>query len=169
MAKHVKPIPEGYHSVTPYLTVDDGARAIDFYKKVFGATEIMRMNGPDGKIGHAEVRIGDSIVMLGAPSANSGLRTPQSLNASTVSIFVYLEDVDSVFNRAVSSGAKEVQKPENMFWGDRYGRLTDPFGHSWSLATHIEDVTPEEMGRRTQEAAAKAAQRAQAAGQSGQH
>jgi PhnB protein len=168
MAKDVNPIPEGYHSVTPYLAVDDGARAIEFYKKVFGATEVMRMNGPDGKVSHAEVKIGDSIVMLGTAPANSGLRSPHSLNASTVSVFVYLEDVDSVFHKAVSAGAKEVQKPENMFWGDRYGRLTDPFGHSWSLATHIEDVTPEEMGRRAQEAA-KAAQRAQAAGGSGQH
>jgi len=169
MAKKVKPIPEGYRSVTPYLAVDDGARAIDFYKSVFGATEVMRMNGPDGKVGHAEMKIGDSLIMLGSAPPDSGLRSPQSLNASTVSIFVYLEDVDSTFHKAVSAGAKEVQKPENMFWGDRYGRLTDPFGHSWSLATHIEDVSQEEMGRRAQEAAKAAAQRAHAAGHSGQH
>jgi PhnB protein len=167
--KQVKPIPQGYHSVTPYLAVDDGAAAIEFYKKAFGATEVMRMNGPDGKVGHAEVKIGDSIVMLGSAPPNSGLRSPHSLNGSTVSIFVYFENVDSVFNKAVSSGAKEVQKLENMFWGDRYGRLTDPFGHSWSLAQHIEDVSSEEMGRRAQEAAKAAAQRAHAAGHSSQH
>jgi PhnB protein len=161
MAKHVKPVPEGYHSATPYLAVSDGARAIDFYKRAFNASEIMRMNGPDGKVSHAEIKIGDSILMLGP--ANGDLKSPESLNGSTVSIFLYLEDVDSTFKRALSAGAKEVQPLNNMFWGDRYGRLADPFGHSWSLATHVEDVSPEEMGRRAQEAA-KAAQRAHAAG-----
>jgi PhnB protein len=166
MTKQVKPIPEGYHSVTPYLAVHDAARALDFYHRALGAKEIMRMNNPQGRVGHAEIKIGDSIIMLAEETPDSGLRSPQSLNGSTVSIFVYLEDVDSVFNKALAAGAKEVQRPTDMFWGDRYGRLTDPFGHSWSLATHIEDVTPEEMGRRAQEAA-KAAQRAQAAAQSG--
>jgi len=166
MTKQVKPVPEGYHSVTPYLVVHDAARALDFYQRVFGAKEIVRMNNPQGRVGHAEIRIGDSILMLAEETPNSGVRSPQSVNGSTVSIFVYLEDVDSVFNKALSAGAQEVQRPADMFWGDRYGRLTDPFGHSWSLATHIEDVTPEEIGRRAQEAA-KAAQRAQAAAQSG--
>jgi PhnB protein len=166
MTKQVKPIPEGYHSVTPYLAVHDAARALDFYHRAFGAKEIMRMNNPQGRVGHAEIKIGDSIIMLAEETPNSGLRSPQSLNGSTVSLFVYLEDVDAVFNKALAAGAKEVQRPADMFWGDRYGRLSDPFGHSWSLATHIEDVTPEETGRRAQEAA-KAAERAQAAGQSG--
>jgi len=162
MTKQVKPIPEGYHSVTPYLVVHDAARALDFYQRIFGAKEIMRMNNPQGRVGHAEIKIGDSLIMLAEETPNSGVRSPQSLNGSTVSIFVYFEDVDSVFHKALAAGAKEVQRLADMFWGDRYGRLTDPFGHSWSLATHIEDVTPEEMGRRAQEAA-KAAQRAQAA------
>jgi PhnB protein len=166
MTKQVKPVPEGYHSVTPYLVVHDAARALDFYQRVFGAKEVMRMNNPQGRVGHAEIKIGDSLIMLAEETPNSGVRSPQSLNGSTVSIFVYFEDVDSVFNKALAAGAKEVQRLADMFWGDRYGRLTDPFGHSWSLATHIEDVTPEEMGRRAQEAA-KAAQRAQAAAQSG--
>jgi len=166
MTKQVKPIPEGYHSVTPYLAVQDGARAIDFYKRAFGAAEIMRMNGPDGNVGHAEIKIGDSIIMLGTAPPNSGLNTPETLRASTVNIFLYVPDVDTVYNQALASGAREVQRPENMFWGDRYGRLTDPFGHSWSIATHVEEVSPEEMGRRAQEAA-KSAQRAQAAGHGG--
>jgi PhnB protein len=161
---NVKAVPEGYHSVTPYLAVQDGARAIDFYKQALGAKEIMRMNGPDGTISHAEIKIGDSIIMLSSAPPSGGLKSPQALGGSTVSIFLYVEDVDTVFNRAVSLGATSVQALENQFWGDRYGRLTDPFGHSWSLATHIEDVAPEEMGRRAQEAAAKAARRAQAAG-----
>jgi len=166
MTKSVKAIPEGYHSITPYLAVDDAARALEFYQRVFGAKEIMRMNNPQGRVGHAEIRIGDSLLMLAEETPNGGLRSPLSLKGSTVSIFVYLEDVDSVFHKALAAGAQEVQRPADMFWGDRYGRLTDPFGHSWSLATHIEDVSPEEMGRRAQEAA-KAAQRAQAAGQKG--
>jgi len=166
MTKSVKPIPEGYHSVTPYLAVHDAARALEFYQRVFGGEEIMRMNNPQGRVSHAEIKIGDSILMLAEETPNSGLRSPQSLHGSTVSLFVYLEDVDSVFNKAVAAGAQEVQRPADMFWGDRYGRLTDPFGHSWSLATHIEDVSPEEMGKRAQQAA-KAAERAQAAGQRG--
>ncbi|HXW61220.1 MAG TPA: VOC family protein [Candidatus Acidoferrales bacterium] len=161
-----KPIPEGYHSVTPYLTVRDAARALDFYQRVFGAKEILRMNNPQGQVGHAEIKIGDSMIMLAEETPHSGVCSPQSLNGSTVSLFVYLEDVDAVFSKAVSAGAKEVQPPADMFWGDRYGRLTDPFGHSWSLATHIEDVTPEEIGRRAQQAA-KAAERARGAAQGG--
>jgi len=163
MAQKAKAIPEGFHSVTPYLALQDAAPAIDFYKKAFGASEVMRMNGPDGKVSHAEIKIGDSIIMLGSAPPNSEVRTPQSLNGSTVSIMLYVPDVDTTFDRAVSAGAKTVQAVENQFWGDRYGRLTDPFGHSWSLATHIEDVSPAEMGKRAQQAMAHAHQRAQTA------
>jgi PhnB protein len=157
MAK-VKPIPEGFHSVTPYLAVQDGAQAIDFYKRAFGAKEVMRNTGPDGKVTHAEIKIGDSIVMLGAMTTGE-LRAPQSLGASTVSIFFYLDNVDATFKQALSAGAKETQPLEDMFWGDRYGRLTDPFGHSWSLAQHVEDVAPAELEKRAKEAMAKQQQR----------
>jgi PhnB protein len=163
MAKQVKPIPEGYHSVTPYLAVQDGAQAIDFYRRAFGAKEVTRMDGPDGKVSHAEIRIGDSILMLGASPAASEVRAPQSLGASTVSIFLYLDDVDATFKHALSAGARETQPLADMFWGDRYGRLVDPFGHSWSLAQRIEDVAPAEMQRRAKEAMAKQAHRAQTA------
>ena len=163
MTNKVKPVPEGYHTATPYLIFQDAAPAIDFYKKAFAATEIMRMNGPDGKVSHAEIKIGDSVIMLGSAPGND-LATPQKLNGSSVSIFLYLPDVNSTFRQAVSAGAKAVQPLEDMFWGDRFGRLVDPFGHSWSLATHVEDVAPAEMGKRAQEAAAKMAQQVKAAG-----
>ncbi|MGH9737899.1 MAG: VOC family protein [Candidatus Acidiferrales bacterium] len=163
MAKHVNPIPEGFHTATPYLTVQDGAQAIDFYKRAFGAKEVMGMKGPDGKISHAEIKIGDSIIMLSAASSAGELRTPQSLGGSTVSILLYLENVDETFKQALSAGAKQIMPLENMFWGDRYGRLTDPFGHSWSLAQHIEDVAPAEMEKRAKEAMAKQAHRTQTA------
>jgi PhnB protein len=163
MTNKVKPVPEGYHTATPYLIFHDAAPAIDFYKKAFAATEIMRMNGPDGKVSHAEIKIGDSVIMLGSAPGND-LATPQKLNGSSVSIFLYLPDVNSTFKQAVSAGAKAVQPLEDMFWGDRFGRLVDPFGHSWSLATHVEDVAPAEMGKRAQEAAAKMARQAKAAG-----
>ena len=162
MISKAKPIPEGFHSVTPYLCVSDAAGALEFYKKAFGATELMRMPDPSGRIGHAEIKIGDSIIMLGGTPQTSGLRSPQSLGGSTVSIFLSLEDVDSTFKKALAAGAKEAQPLADQFWGDRYGRLTDPFGHSWSLATHKEDVSPEEMAKRAQQAA-KAAQRAHTA------
>jgi PhnB protein len=161
MTKQVKPIPEGYHSVTPYLAVQDGAQAIDFYKRAFGAKELTRMAGPDGKVSHAEIKIGDSIIMLGAMTS-AELRSPQSLGASTVSIFLYLDDVDTTFRQALSAGAKETQPLADMFWGDRYGRLRDPFGHSWSLAQHIEDVAPAEMEKRAKEAMAKQQQQQRA-------
>jgi PhnB protein len=135
--------------------VKDASRAIEFYSRAFGAKEIMRMNGPDGKISHAELKIGDSMFMLADEMPRGGCRSPQSLGGSTVGIFIYVENVDSVFKQAVSAGAK-VQTPlENMFWGDRYGKLTDPFGHEWSLATHVEDVAPEEMSKRMKEAMSK--------------
>lgn len=150
MAAQVDKIPPGYHTVTPYLVVGDAARAIEFYKRAFGATELVRMGGPQGKIGHAELKIGDSMIMLS--DEMMGNRSPQTLGGSPVSIFLYVEDVDSVFNEAVHAGAKSDAPPSDMFWGDRFGRLTDPFGHAWSIATHIEDVSPEEMGKRAQAA-----------------
>jgi len=157
MAGKVKPIPEGFHSVTPYLTVNDAARAIDFYKRAFGATERFRMDGPAGKVGHAELKIGNSIVMIADEMPGAGTRSPQSLGGTTCGVFVYVEDVDAAFNRAASAGAKVDMPLADMFWGDRYGKLTDPFGHSWSMATHIEDVAPEEMARRSKEAMTKMA------------
>jgi PhnB protein len=162
MATKVQAIPPGYHSVTPYLVVREGARAIDFYKQAFGATEVSRMDTPDGKLGHAELKIGDSMIMLS--DEMMGNKSPQSLGGSAVSIFIYVEDVDSVFNRAVKAGAKSDMPPADMFWGDRYGKLTDPFGHLWGIATHIEDVAPAEMEKRAKEAMA---QMASSAGQAG--
>jgi PhnB protein len=140
------------------LVVNDAARALDFYKKAFGAVETVRMAGPGGKIGHAEFRIGDSMLMLS--DEMGGNRSPQSLGGSPVSIFLYVEDVDSVFNQAVNAGAKGDMPPQDMFWGDRFGKLTDPFGHLWAVATHIEDVAPEEMKKRTEAAMAQMSQAA---------
>jgi PhnB protein len=154
----VQPIPKGYHSVTPYLVVNDAARAIDFYRRAFGAKEIVRMDGPPGKIMHAELKIGDSMIMLADEMPGAGCRSPKSLGGSTVGIFLYVENVDNVFNQAVAVGAKTEMPLNDMFWGDRYGKLTDPFGHSWSLATHKEDVAPEEMKKRMQNEMAKHAQ-----------
>ena len=149
MRKAARPIPEGYHTVTPYLTIRDAARAIEFYKRAFGAEELMRMPGPGGKgVMHAEVKIGDSIVMLSDESPNSSCRAPQTLGGATSSQFVYVLDVDSAFKRAVEAGAKVSMPPIDMFWGDRFGKLTDPFGHEWGLATHTEDLTPEEISQR---------------------
>jgi PhnB protein len=164
MPKQVQPIPPGYHSVTPYLVVNNAARAIEFYHRAFGAKEIMRMDGPPGKIGHAELKIGDSVIMLSDEMPGGGCRTPQSLGGSTVGIFLYVDDVDQVFKQAESAGAKVDTPLANMFWGDRYGKLTDPFGHSWSLATHIEDVAPEEMKKRVKEEMTKMGQHAQTVG-----
>jgi len=152
MKTNVKPIPDGYHTVTPYLVVKDGARAIEFYKNAFGAKEIFRMDGPDGKIAHAELQIGNSRIMLGTESPQAGSRSPETLKGTAVGIFLYLEDVDAAFKRAVQAGAKEQQAPQDMFWGDRYGKVVDPFGHEWQLATHKEDVTPEEVSKRARAA-----------------
>jgi PhnB protein len=148
MANKPKSIPDGYHNVTPYLIVDDAARALEFYKKAFGATELLRMPKPNGKIGHAEIRIGDSTVMLADESPEVGARSPRSLGGSPVSIFLYVEDVDTTFGKAVDAGAK-VQRPlADQFYGDRTGGIEDPFGHAWYIATHVEDVSPEEMKKR---------------------
>lgn len=164
MSNPVRAIPEGYHNVIPYLTCKNAAKAIDFYKSVFGATEIMRMAGPDGKIGHAELKIGDSHVFLSdeIPGMNAA-PTPGVKNAC--GIFLYLENVDTAFNRAVAAGAQVDMPLENQFWGDRYGKITDPFGHNWGLSQHVEDVAPAEMERRSKEWQAKMA-KAAGAGQS---
>ncbi len=148
MPTNVKAIPEGYHPVTPYLIIRDAARAIDFYKKAFGATEVMRMPAPGGKIGHAEIKIGDWHVMLADESPEMGHLSPQSVGGSSVSLMIYLENVDEVFKRAVAGGAKVKQPVEDKFYGDRSGSVEDPFGHLWHISTHIEDVPPEEMEKR---------------------
>jgi len=162
MPSNVRPIPEGYHSITPALTCRDAARAIDFYKEALDAKEIVRMAGPGGKVMHAELQIGDSHFMLADEFPGmSAAPNPSVLQSSY--LFVYTEDVDTAFARAVKAGARADMPPNNMFWGDRYGKLTDPFGHQWGLATHIEDVAPEEMKRRSEE---WTKQMAKAAGQS---
>ena len=147
----VKPIPEGYPRVTPYLYIDGAAAAIDFYEKVLGAKERMRMPGPDGKLGHAELEIGDSVVMLADEYLDMGVLGPKSVGGTPVSLHVYVDDVDAVFQAALDAGATSVRDLENQFYGDRTGQFEDPFGHRWSVATHVEDVSPEEMQRRAAE------------------
>ncbi len=148
----VKAIPAGYHTATPALVVRGAAEAIEFYKKAFGAVEVARFAGPGGQsVMHAEIRIGDSPIMLGDEFPNMGCKAPTSLGNSTGSLMLYVEDVDAAFQKAVAAGGKPEMPPMNMFWGDRYAKVIDPFGHTWSLATHVEDVTPEEIGRRGQE------------------
>src|SRR5919197_914414 len=150
----VKPIPEGYHSITPYLAVDDAAKAIEFYKQAFGAKERMRMSAPDGKIGHAELELGDSLLMLADPFPQSTSKPPNELGGTSALLFLYVEDVDAMVQQAVDAGATLDSPVEDMFWGDRSGRLTDPFGHPWQLATHVEDVPPDQMAERAKEAMA---------------
>jgi uncharacterized glyoxalase superfamily protein PhnB len=152
MSDQVKAIPDGFHSVTPALVVRDGAKAIDFYKSAFGAEEISRMPSPDGKVMHAEIRIGDSIVMLSDEFPDWGVVGPETLGGTTGSLNIYVEDCDAVFNRAIEAGATSKMPVADQFWGDRYGKVTDPFGHSWGILTHIKDMTDEEV----QEAAAAA-------------
>jgi PhnB protein len=147
----VKPIPDGYHSATPYLIIRDAAKALDFYKAAFKAVEIFRMDGPDGKVGHAEVRIGDSMLMLADEHPAMGYTSPQALGGTPVSIMLYVEDCDSVFNRAIEAGGKVKEAITDKFYGDRSGSLTDPFGHVWHVATHKEDVSPQELQRRLKE------------------
>jgi PhnB protein len=148
----VNPIPEGYHGLIPSLAVDDAARAIEFYQQAFGATERMRMPGPEGKIGHAELEIGGSVLMLSDPFPQSSIKPPKELGGTCVGIFMYVADVDAVVEQAVAAGAKVTMAPADMFWGDRFGKVTDPFGHEWQLATHTEDVSPEQMAERVKEA-----------------
>jgi PhnB protein len=144
----VKPIPDGYHSVTPYLIVKGASRAIDFYKKSFGAEEIMRFPGPNNTIGHAELRIGDSVVMLADPQPQGMYSSPETYGGSPVSLMIYVPDVDKTFKQAIANGAKQTRAVENQFYGDRSGNLVDPFGHIWTVSTHVEDVSAEEVGRR---------------------
>lgn len=148
MTDAVKSIPEGYHTVTAYLIIKGAAEAIDFYKTAFGAQEVCRMPMPDGKIGHAEIKIGDSMLMLSEEVEEMGFRSPQSLGGCPVGFVIYVEDVDTEFQRALDAGATLSRPLENKFYGDRMGSVRDPFGYEWSLGTHIEDVTPEEMTRR---------------------
>ena len=147
----VKPIPEGYQTVIPSLAIDGAAEAIDFYKRAFGASERSRMPGPDGMIAHAEIEIGDSVVMLSDPFPQASTRPPTELGGTSVGLFVYVEDVDATFQKATGAGAETLMEPDDMFWGDRFGTLRDPFGHTWSFATHIEDVAPEEMAERSRQ------------------
>jgi len=156
MAGKVKPIPENYHRVTPYLVVDGAAEAIDFYSRVFGATEVMRMPAPGNKIGHAEIKVGDSVVMLADAVAGMGHKSPKTLGGSPVSLLLYVEDTDTTVKRAVENGAKLSRPVEDQFYGDRMGTVEDPFGHVWHVATHVEDVSPEEMKRRMESMATAA-------------
>jgi PhnB protein len=150
----VKAIPEGYHTLTPYIEIENAGEAIEFYKRAFGAKEQVRMDAPGGKIGHAELEIGDSLLMLADPFPQSSIRTPKDLGGTTVNLFMYVEDADAVVQQAVDSGATVTRPVENMFWGDRFGIVTDPYGHTWSIATHVEDVSPEEMEERSKAAMA---------------
>jgi PhnB protein len=147
-----KPIPDGYPRVSPYLVVDDATKAIDFYKQVLGATERMRMPAPGGKVGHAELQIGDSVVMLADEFPEMGAVSPKTVGGTPVTLGVYVEDVDKTFDAAVQAGAKALRPVEDQFYGDRSGQIEDPFGHRWSLSTHIEDVSPDEMAKRAQQA-----------------
>jgi PhnB protein len=148
MANMVKAIPDGYHTVTPYLTIRNATAALDFYKKAFGADELFRIASPQGKIGHAEIRIGDSAIMLSDEFPEMGATSPQSLNGSPVMLHLYVEDADALITRAVNAGARLDRPVANQFYGDRGGMVTDPFGHKWWIATHVEDVPPDELERR---------------------
>ena len=143
-----QPVPVGYHTVTPYLIVSGAAQALDFYKRALGAIEQMRMPGPEGKVMHAEIKIGDSVIMLADEFPEMGARSPQALGGTPVGICLYVPDVDSLFNQAIQAGGKVERPLQNQFYGDRSGTFIDPFGHKWTIATHIEDVSPEEIGRR---------------------
>src|SRR5215471_20099065 len=152
----VKPVPEGYHTLTPFLTVRDAARAIEFYKQAFGAKERGVMKGPDGKVMHAELMIGDSIVMLSDEFPEFGALSPQSIGGSPMGLHIYIDGVDAAFDRAVKAGAQVEMPVMDQFWGDRYGKLRDPFGHKWSIGTHIKEVSMDEMKKGMDEAVAKA-------------
>jgi len=145
MTPSKNPIPKGYHTVTPTLTVQNAAEAIEFYKKALGAEELVRMPSPDGKITHAELKIGDSIIFLADEIPNMGNKSPQTLGGATGGLYLYVEDVDKLFARSISAGAKSTFPVTDMFWGDRMGNFTDPFGHSWSISTHNRDLSPAEV------------------------
>jgi PhnB protein len=156
MATPGKPVPEGYHTATPYLTIQNAGDAIDFYKRAFGAEEVVRMSAPDGKsVMHAEIRIGNSMLMIADEFPQGDTRSPKTLGGTSVNIFLYVHDVDSTFQKAVAAGAKATMPPTDMFWGDRYGKVVDPYGHSWGIATHKLDMTPEEIAKGQKEFMAK--------------
>ena len=150
----VQPVPEGYHTLSTYLAVDDANEAIEYYKEVFGAKERVRMDGPEGKVAHAELEIGDSIVMLADAFPQSTTKSPKELGGTSSSLFIYVEDVDALVRQAVDAGATLTMEVADQFWGDRFGSVMDPYGHSWSVGTHIEDVPPEEMAERAKQAMA---------------
>jgi PhnB protein len=153
MKTNVKPIPEGYHTATPYLVIKDAAKAIEFYKKAFNASESVRMEGPGGKIMHAEIRVGDSPIMMTEESPD--MRGPQAMGGSPISLMLYVEDVDAMVKQATTAGAKVLRPVKDQFYGDRLGTLEDPFGHTWHIASHIEDLSPEEVRRRGAEMCGK--------------
>ena len=146
-----QPIPEGYSTLNPYLAVEDASSAIDFYQRAFGAKERSRMPGPGGAIMHAELEIGDSVLMLSDPFPQASTKPPKELGGTTVSLMLYVEDTDATYRQAIDAGATSLMEPDDMFWGDRFGSVQDPFGHSWTIATHVEGVSPEEMQRRSEE------------------
>jgi PhnB protein len=147
----VQPVPEGYNTVTPYLAVEDAAAAIDFYTRALGAKERVRMAGPGDSVMHAELEIGDSLIMLSDPFPQASTKPPKELGGTSVSIFVYVDDIDALYKQAIDAGATSLMEPDDMFWGDRFGSVQDPFGHSWTIATHVEDVSPAEMQKRSEE------------------
>jgi PhnB protein len=151
----VKPIPEGYHTLTPFLTVRNAERAIEFYKQAFGAQERGVAKGPDGKVMHAELKIGDSVIMLSDEYPEFGSLSPQSVGGSPMGLHIYIENVDAAFDRAVKAGAQVEMPVMDQFWGDRYGKLKDPFGHKWSIATHVKDMSADEMKRSMDDAMSK--------------
>lgn len=149
MQNHVNPIPEGYHSITPYIIVKDAARAIEFYKEAFGAKELFRMDSPEGNISHCELQIGDSRIMLADEFPDRGALAPEASGPRGVALLIYVDDVDGIFERAVNAGAKVLRPLKNEFYGDRMGTIQDPFGHNWHLGMTVENVSPEEMKRRS--------------------
>jgi len=155
--KKVAPIPAGYYTLTPYLVCRGAAKAIEFYKKAFDAKEKVRMPAPDGSIAHAELKIGNSVVMLGDENPAMGQTAPETVGGTATGLFIYTANVDKAYAKAIAAGAKAEQPPTDMFWGDRYAKLSDPFGHKWSMATHIEDMSPKEMAKRGAEAMAQMA------------
>lgn len=159
MTASVKPVPDGFHTATPSMVVRDAAKAIDFYKQVFGAEERMRMPGPDGKIIHAEIKIGDSIIFLSEEIPNMGGKSPQSVGAYTGGIYIYVPNVDEIHQRAVDAGAKSAGPVSDMFWGDRLGHFVDPFGHAWSVSTHVADLTEKEMEKGAEQFYARMAEK----------
>ena len=147
----VNPIPEGYPQVIPYLSIQGAGKAIDFYSNVFGFEEIVRMGGPEDKIGHAEMKLGDSVIMLSDEMPDMGNKSPKTIGGSPVTVCLYVEDVDSIYKKAIDNGATEITPLDNQFYGDRSGQFEDPFGHRWNVSSHVEDVSPEEMEKRMAE------------------